>query len=107
MSVIPFLETGLELLKMMATGAIGTGIYGISGYFKNHTYEFVEWDRLLKMAGIGALVGLFAFTFSIELTTASAVFMAIIAKNVTAGGIDFLDNISRFGFKDALNQFKP
>lgn len=95
------------MLKLMATGAIGTGIYGISGYFKNHNSDIVEWDRLLKMAGIGAIVGFFAFAFNIELTTASAAFMAILAKNGYVGGVDFLDNISKFGFKDALSTLKP
>jgi len=103
----PILITALEALKMVGTGAIGTGIYGISGYFKNHSSEFVEWPRLIKMVGIGALVGFTAWALNVPLTVVSAGFIAILAKNVTTGGKEFLDNISTVGVKEALVMLKP
>ena len=103
----PILITLWEVLQMMIAGAVGTGVYDISGYWKNHTYDTFEWKRFGVSVAYGAVIGFIAWISGQPINAISIAFIAILTKNGYNGLKDFLDNVSYMGFWQAVKTIKP
>ena len=92
---------------MVLAGAVGTGVYGISGYWKNHAYDTFELKRFGVSVAYGAVIGFIAWISGQPINAISIAFIAILAKNGYNGLKEFLDNVSYMGLLNAIKTIKP